>query len=80
MFLLSSAMLTGSGILYVLFSESTLQPWNSGCHQLPDPGLKELQNLGLQREDEEEKQPLKAAADHDHKVAETETKTKSEGE
>ncbi|XP_017069533.1 sialin [Drosophila eugracilis] len=65
-FLLSSVMLTGSGILYVLFSESTLQPWNGGCHQLPDPGLKELQNLGANKEDEEEKKPLKA--EHDEEV------------
>jgi len=68
-------MLTGSGILYVLFSESSLQPWNSVCHPLPETGLKELQNLGVDREDEEEKKPLKS--DHDDAVAETETKTKS---
>ncbi|KAH8240341.1 hypothetical protein KR038_004132 [Drosophila bunnanda] len=80
-FLLSSAMLTGSGILYVLFSESTLQPWNSGCHPLPDPGLKELQTLALQKEDEEEKKPLKADHDQetDYNVSETKTKTNSEG-
>lgn len=78
-FLLTSLMLTGSGILYVLFSESKLQPWNSGCHQLPDSGLKELQNLGRDQDDEEEKKPLKS--DHDKEtpiVAEQETKTKSD--
>ncbi|XP_037717338.1 sialin [Drosophila subpulchrella] len=77
-FLLTSLMLTGSGILYVLFSESSLQPWNSICHPLPESGLKELQNLGVDREDEEEKKPLKT--DHDNEVAETETKTKSVGD
>lgn len=77
MFLISSAMLTGSGIIYVLFSESTLQPWNSGCHQLPDPGLKELQHLGASKEDEEEKKPLNPETSIDE--VDKETKTNSEG-
>ncbi|EDV36790.1 uncharacterized protein Dana_GF11776 [Drosophila ananassae] len=76
-FLISSAMLTGSGIIYVLFSESTLQPWNSGCHQLPDPGLKELQHLGASKEDEEEKKPLNPETSIDE--VDKETKTNSEG-
>ncbi|EDW01400.1 sialin [Drosophila grimshawi] len=54
-FMLSAAMLIGSGILYVLFSESTLQPWNSGSH---DAGLKELQTI-------EEKLPLQVNAEDD---------------
>ena len=29
-FLISAAMLIGSGILYVCFADSTLQKWNSG--------------------------------------------------
>ncbi|EDW32036.1 GL10654 [Drosophila persimilis] len=78
-FLLSSAMLTGSGILYVLFSESTLQPWNSGCHALPDAGLKELQTLEARLEDEEEKKPLnRSDADHVTTEAEAETETETE--
>ncbi|KAH8333412.1 hypothetical protein KR074_007908, partial [Drosophila pseudoananassae] len=76
-FLISSAMLTCSGIIYVLFSESTLQPWNSGCHQLPDPGLKELQNFEATKEDEEEKKPLNPETAIDE--VDKETKTKSEG-
>jgi len=46
---------------------------------LPDSGLKELQNLGRDQDDEEEKKPLKS--DHDKEtpiVAEQETKTKSD--
>ncbi|XP_030560792.1 sialin [Drosophila novamexicana] len=57
-FMLTAAMLIGSGLVYVLFSESTLQPWNSGCHALPDAGLKELQTF-------EEKLPLQATAEDD---------------
>ncbi|KAH8296929.1 hypothetical protein KR044_001081, partial [Drosophila immigrans] len=64
-FLLTAAMLIGSGVLYVLFSESMLQPWNSGCHSLPDPGLKELQTL-------EEKLPLKSDSKEKEEDHETE--------
>lgn len=56
--MLTAAMLIGSGLVYVLFSESTLQPWNSGCHAVPDAGLKELQTF-------EEKLPLQATAEDD---------------
>ncbi|KAM8711619.1 hypothetical protein ACLKA7_012174 [Drosophila subpalustris] len=59
-FMLTAAMLIGSGVLYVLFSESTLQPWNSGSNSLPDPGLKELQSF-------EEKVPLKGELEADVK-------------
>lgn len=63
-------MLTGSGVLYVLFSESTLQSWNSGKSSLPESGIKELQTL-------EEKIPLKGELGVDTET-ETETKTKSD--
>lgn len=69
-FILTSAMLTGSGLLYVLFSESTLQPWNSGRSSLPESGLKELQTF-------EEKLPLKGELGVD---SETETATKAKSD
>lgn len=69
-FMLTSAMLTGSGLLYVLFSESTLQPWNSGRSSLPESGLKELQTF-------EEKLPLKGELGVD---SETETATKAKSD
>lgn len=53
--MLTAAMLIGSGVIYVLFSESTLQSWNSGCHALPEAGLKELHTF-------EEKVPLQSTA------------------
>ncbi|XP_030388374.1 sialin isoform X2 [Scaptodrosophila lebanonensis] len=49
-FLIAAGMLITSGVLYVLFGESTLQPWNSSSFG-KDGGLKELQIY-------EEKQPL----------------------
>lgn len=69
-FLLTSAMLTGSGLLYVLFSESTLQPWNSGRSSLPESGLKELETF-------EEKLPLKGELGVN---SETETATKAKSD
>lgn len=70
MFLLTSAMLTGSGVLYVLFSESTLQPWNNGRSSQPESGIKELQTF-------EEKLPLKGELGVDTET-ETATNTKSD--
>ncbi|KAH8418559.1 hypothetical protein KR222_001463, partial [Zaprionus bogoriensis] len=61
-FLLTAAMLIGSGVLYVLFSESTLQPWNGGSSPLPEPGLKEQHTL-------EEKVPLKGESEADPDTA-----------
>jgi len=72
--MLTAAMLIGSGVLYVLFSESTLQPWNSGSHSLPDPGLEELHSF-------EEKLPLKGELEADVKEKgedETASKIKSQ--
>lgn len=63
-------MLTGSGLLYVLFSESTLQPWNSGRSSLPESGLKELETF-------EEKLPLKGELGV-NSATETATKAKSD--
>ncbi|EDW85863.1 uncharacterized protein Dwil_GK23292 [Drosophila willistoni] len=73
-FQLTAAMLIGSGILYVLFSDSTLQAWNSGCcTTLPDVNLKELQALA------EEKKPLNVDPDVTTEV-DDESKTKPEND
>lgn len=56
--MLTASMLIGSGVLYVLFSESTLQPWNSGSSSLADPGRNELHSF-------EEKLALKSELEAD---------------
>lgn len=66
--MLTAAMLIGSGVIYVFFSESTLQPWNSGRHALPEAGLKELQTF-------EEKVPLQSVAREDANAAEQSVKS-----
>lgn len=43
-FLICSGMLISTGILYVLFCESTEQPWNNPDHKKGDAG-KEMQPL-----------------------------------
>lgn len=56
MFLISSGMLLASGILYVLFSESNLQSWNSP--RKSEDKEREMQPLNGDKEKEAATEPL----------------------